>query len=326
MRNDPVMRSGSFGRRAVLAASLGAASLALTRKRARAATTVLRIGDQIGGAQAVMQAAGVLDDLPYRLEWAQFPAAAPLLEALNAQAIDAGGAGDAPTTFGLAAGAPARIVAAYRADPWSTAMVVPADSPLRNAGDLRGKRIGTGRGSIGHALVLAALKANGMTSADVQLAFLLPADAKSALRAGSLDAWSTWDLYVTQAVEKDGNRVLVDGRGLLSGLSYQSATLDAIGGKRAALADFLARLDKARFWANVNLDAYAAQWARLVHIEERIARLNLNRQNVRPVRIDGQVVADQQRTANLWTDAGIIHHHLDVRGFFDTSFALGVPA
>ena len=65
---------------------------------------MLKVGDQKGGVQSVMEAAGLLVDLPYRIEWSQFPAAAPLLEALNAGAIEVGYAGDAPTTFALAAG------------------------------------------------------------------------------------------------------------------------------------------------------------------------------------------------------------------------------
>ncbi len=63
------------------------------------AEEVLRMGDQRGNARALMEAAGVLDGLPYRLEWSEFPAAAPLLEALNAgRSMHAGGVGDAPFT------------------------------------------------------------------------------------------------------------------------------------------------------------------------------------------------------------------------------------
>ena len=51
------------------------------------AQTTLRVGDQKGNSQAVMEAAGVLKDVPYKIEWKEFPAAAPLLEALGAGAI-----------------------------------------------------------------------------------------------------------------------------------------------------------------------------------------------------------------------------------------------
>ena len=104
-------------RRTVLAGLAAAAAFG----RPAAADMVLRAGDQKGGTQSVMKAAGVLDGLPYRLEWSQFAAAAPLLEALNAGAVDLAFAGDAPTTFALAAGLPARIIAPIRTSGAGTA-------------------------------------------------------------------------------------------------------------------------------------------------------------------------------------------------------------
>jgi sulfonate transport system substrate-binding protein len=74
------------------------------------AQTILKVGDQRGGSRALMEAAGVLKDVPYKIEWSEFPAAAPLLEALNAEAIDTGVVGDAPFTFAVASGAPIRAI------------------------------------------------------------------------------------------------------------------------------------------------------------------------------------------------------------------------
>ena len=80
------------GRRQVVA---GLALASWSVRRARAAT-VLHMGDQRGNVQALMQAAGVLEGVPYQLAWSEFAAAAPLAEALNAGAIDGGNIGDAP--------------------------------------------------------------------------------------------------------------------------------------------------------------------------------------------------------------------------------------
>ena len=78
------------------------------------AHTVLRVGDQKGNSQAVMEAAGVLKDVPYKIEWKEFPAAAPLLEALGAGAIDTGLVGDAPFTFAAAANVPVKAIGTIR--------------------------------------------------------------------------------------------------------------------------------------------------------------------------------------------------------------------
>ena len=50
----------------------------------------LRIADQKGGMRSQLEAANALQNLPYDIKWAEFPAAAPLAEALNAGAVDAG--------------------------------------------------------------------------------------------------------------------------------------------------------------------------------------------------------------------------------------------
>lgn len=71
----------------------------------------LRIADQKGGMRSQLEAANALQNLPYDIKWAEFPAAAPLAEALNAGAVDAGIIGDAPLLFALANGAPVKAIA-----------------------------------------------------------------------------------------------------------------------------------------------------------------------------------------------------------------------
>jgi NitT/TauT family transport system substrate-binding protein len=74
----------------------------------------LVVGDQSYGARTVMEAAGVLNDLPYTLEWKQFTAGSPVAEALNAGSLDVGLLGDAPVLFLGALGAPIKVVGVSR--------------------------------------------------------------------------------------------------------------------------------------------------------------------------------------------------------------------
>ena len=103
-----------------------------------------------------MQAAGVLGGLPYRLEWSQFAGAPMLMEALNPDAIDAGGIGDAPFVSGVASAIPMRAVSATRSDGAVTALVVPGPSPVRTVADLKGRSVATLKGQTGHFLDLPA--------------------------------------------------------------------------------------------------------------------------------------------------------------------------
>ncbi|WP_250211368.1 FAD-dependent oxidoreductase, partial [Escherichia coli] len=64
--------------------------------RIAAHAAAAKSGVVIGGGLLGLEAANALQNLPYDIKWAEFPAAAPLAEALNAGAVDAGIIGDAP--------------------------------------------------------------------------------------------------------------------------------------------------------------------------------------------------------------------------------------
>ena len=300
---------------------VAAGALLLALAGSAAAQVTLRVGDQKGNAQAVMDAAGVLRDVPYRIEWKEFPAAAPLLEALGAGAIDAGLVGDAPFTFAVAAGTPVRAVAAIRQSQEGLAILVPKDSPIRSFADLKGKTIATGRGSIGHQLILAALEARGLAVADVRLAFLAPSDAKVAYTRGSVDAWSTWEPYVSQEEVLFGARRIQTSEGLTPGLSFIIARPDAIRDQRAALDDFVRRQTAARAWSRSHVADYAASWGRLMGIPAEVAQHWLQRARIEVTPIDDSVVAGEQQTIDLYHRDGLIGRRLVADEVLDRSFA-----
>ena len=305
---------------------LGAASVAVApalvslRANAAASTTVLRMGDQRGNVRAVMEAAGVLNDLPYQLLWSEFAAAAPLIEALNAGAIDTGNVGDAPFTFGFAAGVPMKVIAGSRSSQQGTAILVRGDSPVRTLTDLQGKKIATGRGSIGHFLILAALKRANLPADFARIVFLLPADAKAALAAGSIDAWSTWEPYTSQIEVLEGGRQVLNGEGLTPGLGYQIAADAAIAGKRAALDDFVVRLVTARRWAMANPDRYAEFWAKLMGFPVSVPGNWFHRTTIQFVPADAAMFRDEQKVIDIYADAGMLTKRFDAATAFDPSF------
>jgi sulfonate transport system substrate-binding protein len=285
------------------------------------AQSVLRVGDQKGNARAVMEAAGLLKDISYKIEWKEFAAAAPLLEALSADAIDTGLVGDAPFTFAAAANVPVKAIAAIRQSQEGLALLVPETSKVRTFDDLRGKTIATGRGSIGHQLVLAVLEARGWKADDVQLVFLAPSDAKIAYSQGAVDAWSTWEPYVSQEEVLFKSRRVLTGEGLTPGLSFVVAQPSAIADKRAELEDFVRRLAAARAWSQDHVDGYAETWGRLMSVPPAVASNWLKRAKIRITPIDDGVVADEQTTIDLYVRSGLIGRKLVASDVVDRSFA-----
>lgn len=269
---------------------------------------VLRVGSQKGGTKALMLAAGALAGAAYRVEWSEFPAAQPLLEAIGSGAVDLGLAGDAPFLFAYEADGPIQAVAAQHVDPrpyGALAIVVPQASPIRDMGGLKGRRIATTRGSIGHFLVLRALERQGWRVNDVHITFLAPSDSAAALSAGAVDAWSTWVPYVSLALA-GGGRIVVDGRDLVGSYSFDVANAAIIELKRAILADFLAREARALRWALANPDAYARVLAAETGLPLAIAGAMVRKNARVGVPIDAQVLLNQRQVLDTFAHAGEI--------------------
>jgi sulfonate transport system substrate-binding protein len=262
----------------------------------------------------------VLKDLPYRLEWSQFAGAPMLLEALNADAIDAGSIGDAPFVSGVASAISMRAVSVTQADGAVTSLVVPHNSPIHTVADLRGRSIATLRGQTGHFLVLAALDRAGMKPSDVHFVFIAPSEAKAALAAGSVDAWATWGPYIALATVQDGAREIVNGRDLMSGQSYMVASNAAISARRAPLADFLHRLRLAHDWGLANPQTQAQVWAQQMGFPAAVGQVVIDTAKTRTVAIDDHVVAAQQRVADFFYKAHVVPQAQVVAGYFDRSF------
>ena len=298
-----------------------AAGLVLGTVGFSSAQTILRVGDQKGNSQAVMEAAGVLKDVPYKIEWKEFPAAAPLLEALSAGAIETGLVGDAPFTFAAASNVPVKAIATVRQSQEGLAILVPERSSVQNFDDLRGKKIATGRGSIGHQLILAALESKGWKASDVQIVFLAPSDAKVAYTQGSVDAWSTWEPYVSQEEVLFKSRRVITAEGITPGIGFQVASLDAIRNKHPELQDFVRRLAAARAWSLGNVNSYAATWGKLMNIPTAVSLNWLTRAKIRIAPIDDGVVADEQKTIDLYFRSGLIKQNLTASDIVDRSFS-----
>lgn len=276
--------------------------------RGEADAGVLRVGSQKGGTKALMLASGVLDGAGFKVEWSEFPAAQNLLEALGSGAIDLGLAGDAPFLFAYQAGSPIRAIGAQTTQQRSegaVAVIVPGGSSIRDAKGLRGKRIATTRGSVGHYLLLRAMLSAGLGPGDVKVTFLSPSDARAALQTGAVDGWSTWQPYVASALA-EGDRIAIDGRGFTQGYGFDIAHASAIENKRALLDDFLRREDKALQWASTHVDDFAKVLATETGLPLPIAKEFAGRGARLPVPIDRALIDRQKVVLDTFRQFGEI--------------------
>jgi sulfonate transport system substrate-binding protein len=302
-----------------LAVALSAAILAGCGPKDSGQAT-LKVGSQRGGTKAALIASGALEGAPYKIEWSEFPAAQPLLEALAAGAVDLGEAGDAPFLFAYAGGAKIKAVQAGRSGGGSTALLVPKGSPIRAIADLRGKKVATGRGSIGHYLLLRLIEDAGLKPGDVTIVFLSPGDAKAAFTSGAIDGWVTWGSYVALARLHDDATVLADGENIMSGLGFEAANQAAIDNKRPQVEDFLRRLAKARRWAAEHPKDFAAVLSKETGLSPEVALYTVERYRAVPAPIDDKTVAEARAVLDRFRSSGAVNTTRDLGDAFDASF------
>lgn len=279
------------------------------------------LGDQVHLSQTRLAAAGQLANVPYPISWANFPGAAPLLEALNAGAVDTAPAGDLPVILAAAAGCRLKIAAVSRASPRAMAIIVPGGSPLRTVRDLAGQTVvvSSARGSIAHYLLLEALREAEVPGAAVRIAFMLPGDAAAAFATGQIAAWATFGIYQAKA-EAAGARIVRDGSGIGPGYSLIAVSEAALANpaKRKAIADFLARARRANAWCRANPDRYAALYARQTGTDPAIARVMVSRENPGLAPPDAAFVAALQQAADRFhADYAMLPRRVDVAGLVE---------
>ncbi|QCP54224.1 hypothetical protein FAZ95_35210 [Trinickia violacea] len=143
--------------------------------------------------------------------------------------------------------------------------------------------------------------------------------------SGNVDAWSTWDPYVALAEIRDHDRSIANGVNLSSGLSFQAATETSIKSKHAEIADFLKRVAAGQRWALSHPDEVAAMQSKVTGLPPDVLKTMYQRAQLHPVSIDGGLIAEQQKTADLYHRADVIKTRLDVEPSFDKQFPLAAP-
>jgi sulfonate transport system substrate-binding protein len=277
----------------------------------------LRVGDQVGLQQSKLRAAGLLDEVPYNIDWSVYPAAVNLHEALKADAIDIGAANDSPTVTAIANGSKVQVAAAWDNGGQGTSLLVPRNSPARTVADLRGKTISpTTRGSVAHYLMVGALRRAGVGLDEVKLAFMNPVDAGAAFQSGAIDAWATWGIYVARARGQLGANILSDGIGINSGLFAFSATPSALADplKRVAMADLFNRVERGYIWSREQKSKHLEWVKAFTKQDDAIAEaLYVEDSSYRRIPIDDDFAARLRKTFDTWTSIGVLQGDVDFR-------------
>lgn len=233
------------------------------------------------------------------VEWVEFQAGPPILEAMRAGAVDIGYVGETPPVFAQAGGVPFVYVASEASAPASEAILVPKASKIARVADLRGKKIAVNRGSNVHYLLVKALEEAKLTIKDVQVTYLAPPDARAAFDSGQVDAWVIWDPFQA-AAEVAGARTLRDGQGLVVNQFFYVSRREFAEAQPALVNTVLDQFKALTHWAKQNPEEAARALAKSSGVAYE-ALLIAEKRHVYEIRsITPETLAQQQTIADAF--------------------------
>jgi len=268
------------------------------------ANDVLRIGwlrapNDITLAKAHGSLEKALQPMGVDVSWVgPFSAAAPALEALNAGTIDITAGSSTSSITGLAAKIPFVIFAYQTMAPGAEAILVKPDSPIKSIADLSGKSVAVNRGGTGEYLLMRALATHHIDAASVRRVYLSPPDSAAAFSTGHVDAWATWDPFVSIAMQSYGARVLADGIEIGSeNPVVLIASTDLATKKPAVLQAVFNTLQTENAWAVAHPAEAGGVWADAMGMRGDTFAIPLGRNNAVPT--TGVTPADATRIGDI---------------------------
>lgn len=250
-----------------------------------------------------------------KVSWHEFTSGQPLLEALNVGSVDVtADVADTVPVFAQAAQAKLTYYAKETASPNAQAILIPKNSKIQTIADLKGKKIAVTKAAGSHYLLIAALNQAGLSFKDITPAWLSPADGRAAFEHGGVDAWVTWEPYVSSGTVVQNAKILASGEGLASYTRYYLTGQKFAQENPALLNDIIDILKEKATWTKENSDEaakiLAPLWGGLAH--EVVLKANANRSyDVQLVVVDD--MPEQQKIADAFFNEKLIPNTIDAQ-------------
>jgi sulfonate transport system substrate-binding protein len=219
--------------------------------------TKLRIGDP--KVQQQLQLSGLIEQIPFRVEWQNVTGGPQTLEAFRAGALDAGAVGDTPPIHAKFTGVDVKIVAVHLRDRPSFKFAVAPGSKVDSLDDFRGKRIAYAPGQAQGALVLRVLEKRSISTDQVTLIELTSSEFKDALSSRQVDiaplSGPTLRRYLKEHRTEGAHAIEHGTRDAISFLYVRTDVLEDPA-KAAALRSYVQLRTRAQLWAAEHAEAW----------------------------------------------------------------------
>jgi sulfonate transport system substrate-binding protein len=282
----------------------------------------LRVGDQAGtGAQALLQAAGLLHSFSFPIKFADFTSGPPIVQAMSAGALDVGNLGNAPIVFAGAGGDKIKVVGALSNVTKNVAVLVPKGSKITSVSQLKGKKIAVAEGTSGDYHLLYELQQAGLSPKDVSLVNLQPAQGYSAFESGAVSAWDVWPPFVQEA-EAKGARNIATNPKFPGDNSFEIAADSAISSpaKSKEIQEYLTVLNRAHRWANTHPAQWAKTWGAATGLPASIMLAAAKDTIQTPVPVNASIESEEQGLVKVFYTSGLIPKSFPISDYMTSQF------
>jgi sulfonate transport system substrate-binding protein len=223
---------------------------------------VINFGDQQQDLETLLNASGVLNGAPYKVNFVEFDSG-PLVDAgFAAHRIDVGSMGDLPASLAVRSGLPVKAIMVDEAIGASEYLL--AEPGITSIAQLRGKPVAYTTGTAEQAFALRALKQAGLTQADVHQVNVSLEQLGTALQSGAAVA-SVVDAEQKADYELDhpGATVLATDQTVTPvSYGYLLATTTALAdpAKLAAIKDLTRRMIEASNWEKTHQSQFITDY------------------------------------------------------------------
>jgi sulfonate transport system substrate-binding protein len=285
----------------------------------------LRVADLQGFTSQTFEAAGQLDDLPYEIEWAEFPSGPPAIEAMNADALDVGSMADTPEIFAVAGGVETTIVGGAlpaEQDVSQMEILAPEDSGIETVEDLAGHSVAAADQTVLQYFLISALQDAGLSLDDIEPANLQPADANAAYASGEVDAFIGIEPLSTIATQQVPSVVVAESADYF----LQQGAIVARNGAledpalSAAIGDYVQRQAAASEWVVGHPEEAIDLFSETLGLPPELSAASLGVTGQTWVPLDDAYRERFQAQVDAFVEAGHLPEGLDVSSAIDDRF------
>lgn len=254
----------------------------------------------------------------YSVKWLELGGGPQQFEALNTGNLDITFAGESPSIFAQAAGMQIVNIATTNPNPQSVAFLVSNNSPIKSLADLKGKKVALQKASAVQYTLVKGLAQAKLKLSDIQPVYLAPADANVAFSQQQVDAWVTWEPFITWTEEKGTGRILKDGEGLKDIGNFYTTSRKFAQEHPEFIKLFLEEVQKAEAWTRDHPREFAQLMASELGTDARAMEKVISKYKPGIVPISDRVIAKQQEIANMYYEIGMLPKQIDVKQAFLT--------